>query len=147
MIGGILLSFVLFHRYAQARTTLPFIGLPRAVLHTAHVFQQGQFSRREIFFGLVAQSACFSFFHYTQSLGDLFRPCKPLQLSEGFQEGGSRLEKCFHHLFFSSAVLNAIAYEGHNGGAWLIKRRTSYSKYTLFFITMQYLSKRTEILI
>ena len=122
MIGGILLSFVLFHRYAQARTTLPFIGLPRAVLHTEHVFQQGQFSRREIFFGLVAQFACFSFFYYTQSLGDLFRPCKPLQLSEGFQEGGPRLEKCFHRLFFSGAVLNVIAYEEHNVGGMAHKK-------------------------
>src|SRR2546430_797946 len=80
-----------------------------------------------------------------QCLGDLFRPCKPLQLSEGFQEGGPRLEKGFHRLFFSAAVLNTIAYEGHNvGGAWLIKRCTSCSKYTLFFIKMQHLSKEMK---
>ncbi len=97
-------SSVLFYPLAQAFTTYLFVCFPLAGLHAEHVFQQGKFSLREIFFGPVAQFACVSFLHNTEGLCDLFRAFKSLQLSEGFEERYRRLAKCFHRFFFSDGI-------------------------------------------
>jgi hypothetical protein len=88
----------------QALTAFLFICFPLAFPHAEQVFEQGKFSLSEIFFGLVAQFACFSFIHHTEGLCDLFLALKPLQLSDGFEAGDPRLEKCFRRFFFSRAV-------------------------------------------
>lgn len=88
----------------KALTIFLFICSPQAFPHAEQVFEQGKFSLSEILFGLVTQFACFSFLHYTQGLCDRFMALKPFQLSEGFEEGGSRLKKSFHRFFFSRAI-------------------------------------------
>src|SRR6266566_9363629 len=84
---------VLFYPVVQAFTTCLFVGFPLAFLHVEHVFQQGKFSLREIFFSLVAQFACVSFLHNTLGLCDLFRAFKSIQMRKGLEEGYRSMAK------------------------------------------------------